>query len=130
MRRCNCPNCSASLDIDDSNRNFAFCQYCGTKIMLDDYRSMHRVVDEARIKEAELEKEIRLKELEIEEKEIERSRKGRKTAYIIAIVFFVVGGLSEIIVPLNLFGSFAMMAALIIFGYTHESAEKSKERRK
>lgn len=26
-----CPNCSANLEIDES-REFAFCQYCGTKI--------------------------------------------------------------------------------------------------
>lgn len=26
-----CPNCSANLEIDES-RQFAFCQYCGTKI--------------------------------------------------------------------------------------------------
>lgn len=130
MRKCNCPNCNASLDIDDNNRDFAFCQYCGTKIMLDDYRSTHRVVDEARIKEAELEKEIRLRELEIEEKELECSRNGRKTAYTIATVLLVTGGLSEIIIPLNFFGSFSLMAAMIIFLYTHESAEKSEERRK
>lgn len=130
MRKLNCPNCNANLEVDDNNRDFAFCQYCGTKIMLDDYRSTHRVVDEARIKEAELEKEIRLKELEIEERELERSRKGRKTAYTIAAVLLVVGGLSEIIDPLNLFGSFVIMAAMIVFLYTHEGAEKSEERRK
>ena len=26
-----CPNCSATLELDE-NRQFAFCQYCGTKI--------------------------------------------------------------------------------------------------
>ncbi len=55
MRTCNCPNCNANLTIDDENRDFAFCQYCGVKIMLDDYRSTHRVVDEAKIKQAEVE---------------------------------------------------------------------------
>lgn len=27
-----CPNCSAHLDVDE-NREFAFCQYCGTKLV-------------------------------------------------------------------------------------------------
>lgn len=28
----NCPNCGAQLDLDD-NRDFGFCQYCGTKVV-------------------------------------------------------------------------------------------------
>ena len=30
----NCPNCGASMDIDES-REFAFCTFCGTKILTD-----------------------------------------------------------------------------------------------
>ena len=30
-----CPNCKAPLEIDQ-DRLFVFCQYCGTKILLDD----------------------------------------------------------------------------------------------
>ena len=62
MRTCRCPSCEASITIDDESRDFAFCQYCGSRIMLDDYRSTHRVVDEAKIKQAEIDREIRLKE--------------------------------------------------------------------
>ena len=29
-----CPNCKANLELDDS-REFGFCQYCGTKILLE-----------------------------------------------------------------------------------------------
>ena len=42
--------------------------------MLDDYRSTHRVVDEARIHETETDRIIRLKELELEEKKRERTQ--------------------------------------------------------
>ena len=77
MRACQCPNCNAQISLDDS-RDFGFCSYCGTKIMLDDYRSTHRVVDEARIYESETEKLIRLKELELEEKKREREHKEQK----------------------------------------------------
>lgn len=78
MRTCNCPNCNANLTIDDKDREFAFCQYCGTKIMLDDYRSTHRVVDEAKIKQAEIDREIRLRELKIKEAQMNQKNQLRK----------------------------------------------------
>ncbi len=31
----NCPNCNAALELD-ADRQTAFCQYCGTKILIDD----------------------------------------------------------------------------------------------
>lgn len=34
MRACKCPGCGAELNIDDNNRDFAFCQYCGAKSCL------------------------------------------------------------------------------------------------
>ena len=58
MRACFCPACGTSLNFEGFDRDFAFCQYCGTKIMLDDHRETHRVIDEARIIEAQSEHEI------------------------------------------------------------------------
>ena len=29
-----CPNCKTNLELDDT-REFGFCQYCGTKILLE-----------------------------------------------------------------------------------------------
>ena len=66
MRNCTCPNCSATLSFSD-DRDFGFCEYCGTKILLDDYRSTQRIIDDAKIKQVEVEKEIRLKELALQE---------------------------------------------------------------
>ena len=57
MRACICPSCRASLSIKGDNRDFAFCEYCGTKIMLDDYRSTRHIVDEARLRRVEAEQE-------------------------------------------------------------------------
>lgn len=59
-----CPECNANISVDE-NLKQCFCQYCGTKIMIDDGSTSHthRTVDEAEIKE-----NIRLKELELEEK--------------------------------------------------------------
>lgn len=92
MRTCNCPSCNANLTIDDENREFAFCQYCGAKIMLDDYRSTHRVIDEAKIKQAEFNREIRLKELNIKEAQMNQKNQLRKALiYIwIGLIFAVV----------------------------------------
>ena len=90
MKIHNCPNCNATLDLEVNNREFAFCQYCGTKILLDDYRSTHRFVDEARIKEAELECQIRLKELEMEKEKQEAAAKAKafkiKLSFILGII--------------------------------------------
>lgn len=83
MHSCTCPNCNASLNVEDDSRDFAFCQYCGTKIILDDYRTTHRYVDEARVREAETDRMLRLRELELREKEL--SRKNRMHSVLIRI---------------------------------------------
>lgn len=78
MKKLTCPNCNANLDIEDDNRDFAFCQYCGAKIMLDDYRVTQRIIDDAKIKQTEYEREIRLKELELQEKEAAQKQHTQK----------------------------------------------------
>lgn len=90
MRNMKCPNCSASLTIQDDNRDFAFCEYCGSKILLDDYRSTHRIVDEAKIKQAEIDKMIQLKKLELLEKE--QNAKQSNTIMKMIFSFFIMGG--------------------------------------
>jgi len=37
-----CPNCQANIDLDDS-REFGFCSYCGTKLIMQDVRSNVRI---------------------------------------------------------------------------------------
>lgn len=66
-----CPECKANLDIEEG-RKYCFCTYCGTKIMIDDGSKTftYKKVDEARIKEAEIDERIRLKELEIEKSKL------------------------------------------------------------
>lgn len=85
----NCSNCGAQLELD-ADRKQAFCTYCGAKLLLDD-ESIHitnRIIDEARLKEAE----IRLRELEYaHEREIreETVRKEQRKAYHLSIVVFI-----------------------------------------
>ena len=90
MRACFCPNCGASLKFEDDNRDFGFCQFCGAKIMLDDYRSTHRVVDEARIHEDETNRMIKMREMEMAEQEWgelkqEYSQKHKITIKVICV---------------------------------------------
>ena len=51
-----CPECAASLSIEE-NRKQCFCEYCGTKIMIDDGSCTytHIYIDKTREKELELE---------------------------------------------------------------------------
>lgn len=97
MRSCNCTNCGASLTVDDNNRDFAFCQYCGAKIMLDDYRSTHRVVDEAKIKQAETDQMVKLKQLEMLEAARINKEKNLKLKIIISLILAIIGILMIII---------------------------------
>lgn len=67
-RTVKCPNCGAELSVRDGNRDFMFCEFCGTKIRLDDYQETHRFVDEARIHVSDNEKELEIKRMEFEER--------------------------------------------------------------
>ena len=60
-RTVKCPGCGADLTAKDNNRDFMFCEFCGTKIRLDDYQETHRFVDEARIQESKDAKELELR---------------------------------------------------------------------
>ena len=65
-RTVKCPSCGAELTVKEGNRDFMFCEYCGTKVRLDDYQETHRFVDEARIQESKDAKELEMKRMEYE----------------------------------------------------------------
>lgn len=99
-RTVKCPSCGGEITVKDENRDFMFCEYCGTKVRLDDYRETHRFVDEARIQESKDAKELELKKMEFEERkryeENANASKTIKTCLIIIIVCFailMIGGL-------------------------------------
>ena len=71
MRECVCSKCGATLSLNDTNRDFAFCEFCGAKIMFDDYRMTQHIIDEAKIKKVEVEQEkVKLKALQSQHREI------------------------------------------------------------
>ena len=63
-----CPECSADLQIEDG-REYAFCTYCGARVMIaNDNEHIYKMIDEARIKQAETDRMVRMRELDMEEK--------------------------------------------------------------
>lgn len=85
-RTVKCPSCGAELTIKDESRDFMFCEYCGTKVRLDDYQETHRFVDEARIQESKDAKELRIKEMEQERWKDKEAMKVVVGCVIICIV--------------------------------------------
>ena len=87
--RLTCSNCGAELELD-ADRRQAFCTYCGAKLLLDDesIQITNRIIDEARLKEAE----VRLRELEYaHEREVreETIRKEQKKSFQLSFAGFL-----------------------------------------
>ena len=74
-----------------------FCEFCGTKVRLDDYQETHRFVDEARIQESKDAKELELKKMEFEER---KRKEDLKSAFAIIKVSLgiTLGGLGILII--------------------------------
>lgn len=123
-----CPECGANINIE-SDRKECFCQYCGTKILIDDGNTTTTYRDEARIKEAEVKEQIRLKELELEKEECFNKQKTFKIKIIISIVLGILATVLLIIDSLSLPGIFAIMAILYIWindFYQNDNNKKKK----
>lgn len=88
-----CPNCNANLDDIDPSRPFCYCQYCGTKIALDDgtIRKETHIYDEAKIKETESSERVKMREMDIEREHSKQMNAILKYVLIFAAVLFVVG---------------------------------------
>ena len=120
-----CPQCGADLSIE-SNRQQAFCTYCGTKVIVhNENEHIYRNIDEARIKESETERLIRLKELELEEKENAKGRLTTAVAYVVALIFLVIGFLN--MGSNSMIGLWGIIIALYIGLFT---MIKSKDQKK
>lgn len=87
MKTFKCPSCDADLSFSD-DREFGFCEYCGTKILLGDYSVNHikkYIVDEAALKNAE----IREKELKFKERKYKVEQRQRKMDVFLKLFPFV-----------------------------------------
>jgi len=124
-----CPACGADISVE-SNREFSFCTYCGSKIMMNNENEhIYRNIDEARIKEAETDRMIRLRELEIAEKENSRGRKSTYFAYAAALAFGLLGILLYLAEPLAgmVCITIGMYIALCAFVRSEESRKKKRK---
>lgn len=87
-----CPQCGANLEVS-SDREYCFCEYCGQRIAVSDsnhQKYTYRQIDDARIKEANVQEAIRLRELEIELiKMKDESRQKKFAIYTRLVVVFV-----------------------------------------
>lgn len=125
-----CPDCSQNLSVDEG-RDFCFCQYCGAKVMVrNENEKIIRRIDEAKLKQIEMEQQIRLKELEMLEKERDAAEKKKKIKIKIGISASVVG---LIIMLIGLAANFtiSMVGLLLLtmgsFGFILDPSEKSSE---
>ena len=81
-----CPNCNANLRAEN-DRQMIYCEYCGKKIILDDgiqhtkhtrnviINKQYTKINESKIREAEIQKDLRIEELKAEDKKDRRDIK-------------------------------------------------------
>ena len=102
LKAMNCPVCGGMLEIDTDAHHF-FCQHCGTKFESegDHYtyteNKTHRTIDDAKIKDAEVRKEIKFREMDYHERSEKRKYNQWKTYIILGIigVCIIVAGYSH-----------------------------------
>ena len=86
-----CPECGASLPVEEG-REKLFCSYCGVQIIVtNENEHIFRHIDEAKIRQAEVNQAIQLKKLEIIERKRAAAEKNKKIKIIVSIVMGIVG---------------------------------------
>ena len=123
-----CPKCGGKLDdvkIADGKSDL-FCNYCGNHILLENENHQvfeHRTVDEARIKELELELE-----------KFRDDKQKRKLLLMLGgacliggVLFIILGELFKPLELLSLFGMLLLMIAMIFVMMAFDKNDKKKE---
>ncbi len=84
-----CPECGAALDVEEGRKQI-FCSYCGTKVLIEnDNEYIYRNIDEARIKQAEVNRAVQLKKMEIIERKRAAAEKAKKTKVLLTAVLVI-----------------------------------------
>ncbi len=89
-----CPNCGAIIDLEDVQKDeILFCDFCGAQIIIDCEKVRHEYKNEdiARIREAEMQAQIRLKELELQEKKFHFKILGSMVLGVAGTFFTILG---------------------------------------
>ncbi len=85
-----CPDCGEHLEIEEGRRQ-CFCSYCGAKVLItNENEHIYRTIDEAKVKQTEVERDVRMREMELEEqKRKDENQQKWKTLKIMIILLFV-----------------------------------------
>lgn len=123
-----CPYCSAPLEYEEGKEQM-YCQYCGKKILLIDENSYtFKHIDEAKIRESENNKTIRLKELDYEERIERKESRVKYFAYGIALIMFIAGLLT--FEYSGFIGTFLVLGGLLIFHTTYFAIQDRQEEKR
>ncbi len=123
-----CPECGGNLSVE-SDREFAFCSYCGTKVMMNNENEhIYRTIDEAEIKHAETDRIVKMRQLDLEEKS-DASRKGLMIVWLAAVAILIVVGIIGFSIG-NTGMEICLMLAMIagMYGYAEIIGNKKKRR--
>ena len=124
-----CPECGAALAIEEGRKQI-FCSYCGSKVMIENENEhIYRNIDEAKIRQAETDRQVQLKKMEIIERKRAAAEKAKKTRLqlmvllgIAAIVFICLGYVGD-----NYGFTTPGMVCLIILMYMWMAKEKDED---
>ncbi|MCR4922887.1 MAG: TFIIB-type zinc finger domain-containing protein [Lachnospiraceae bacterium] len=123
-----CPQCNADLSVE-GNKEFFFCQYCGTKVMVNNENEyIYRTIDEAGIKQAETDRFIRLRQLEMQER-AEHSRKKLIVMWLIATALLTLMGIIGMTIDNEGMGMCLFLAMLVGMWGSGALLENKKKRR-
>lgn len=113
----NCPSCGAAIPIQEGTAQIT-CSYCGSKFAItNENEFVYRHVDEARVRQAEIERMIRLKELEMEEKKRQIGNYKIIAVAGVILLLVLILGLGHLIGDsgLTFFGIIGLEISFLIF---------------
>ena len=85
-----CPECGASIDVEEGRQQI-FCSYCGAKVMVqNDNEYIYHHIDEAQIKQAEVNQEVQLRKMEIIERKHAAAERTKKVKIILSVILVIV----------------------------------------
>ena len=130
-----CPRCGGSIHVP-AGRRTCFCTYCGSQLYADDGSTIveYRVIDEARIREAEISSQLELRKLEIAE--AKRKTRNRILGLITIVGAAIIAGAAVVYnfanqspwaLLVGVLGVFLVFIALMIW---YESSDGYKEQAK
>ena len=109
MIKFNCPNCNQTLVIRKENREFAFCEYCGQKLMLEKYRGAADLPEPVQQDTLDSWTEKKRKELAIVQKSIRREKYIK--LWVIAIIVTVAMAFAFVLTSGIKVGAYVLMYA-------------------